>query len=214
MNAKTWLFHSLVSSPPGSFQCSSPTTVRNRLDIFSPPQQPLLPPCLPYSSTPTPRHGQESIKERYWLMCGQQCHSMRTGLRDRDYSLTSLPRPRVCCNMGYYLCSGKLSQCMNLFTAMDIGSHESMKVLQKKVGHVSTTTVQNRMSLVLLLLKGTDTHFSFGSIFFPPSKSGIQYPLSFCVESFEDAIDFRAFRFFCFLNNLSFISNLAIGTDA
>lgn len=78
------------------------------------------------------------------------------------------------------------------------------------------------MSLVLLLLKRTNTHFGFINIFFLPSQFGIQYPLSISVEPFEDAIDRRASN--CTLSvmvtclktkfRIIFFSNFAASTDA
>lgn len=153
------------------------------------------------------------------------------GLRDRGYSLPSLPRPRICWNIGCYLCSVRLFQCMNLFTAMNIVSHESVKVLQEKTGHVSMMTEQNRIRLVLLLRTGTDTHFGFISIFF--STFTICCSVSFIIlcgalwrrNRFQSLklhhvsyshISENKFPkdYFFLLNNLGFISNLAIGIDA
>jgi len=81
-------------------------------------------------------------------MHGQQRPCVCIGLKDRGYNLLSLLRPRICCNIDSCLWSVRSFLHMNLFTAMNIGSHESMQEMQKKIGHVSIVTVQNRVTLV------------------------------------------------------------------
>lgn len=120
-----------------------------------------------------------------------------TDLRDRGRSLPSLPPHRVCCDIDWCLCSVRLFRWLNLFTVMTNCSLESMTMLQKITGHFSIMTVQNG-ELGVVTARG-DQHFLrfhfylffFFSFFFPVIQSGIQDALSFCVEPFWKAIDFR-----------------------